>query len=168
MSLVFICGAVTSTVALGDSASFKIFGQVQHPLWVTLDTLQKLPVTTETVTYGAAGSIVSHTFTGTSLWTLLQIAGLQIPNEKNGILRLIVIITGTDGYEAVFGAGELSPSFGQDQIIVAYGVDGQLFTPSQFAQVQIIAPGDKLGGRFVDEIAKIEVRNVDLPVRPWN
>ncbi len=58
----------------------------------------------------------------------------------------------------LFGGGEIAPSFGGDQIIIAYGANGQLLTTDGFAR--IVAPGDKQGGRFVSNIAKIEVRNI--------
>jgi hypothetical protein len=57
-----------------------------------------------------------------------------------------------------FGAGEIAPNFGGDQIIVAYAVNGQPLTDTGFAR--IVAPGDKQGGRFVSNIVKIEVRNI--------
>ena len=160
------CAIVFPARADGQTPGFKIFGQVPHPSYVTQSTLESLPVATQTVTYFAAGAVTTHTFTGTPLWSLLNAVGLNIPSQKNGILRLIVVVTGTDGYEAAFGVGEISPDFGGDQIIVAYAQDGQIYPPATLAK--IIAPGDKLGGRYVDEIAKIEVRNVDLSVRPWN
>ncbi|HTV32241.1 MAG TPA: molybdopterin-dependent oxidoreductase [Methylocella sp.] len=163
-----LCCAIVlpTTVEAVTQPSFKIFGQVSHPGTVTLADLKSLPVANQTVTYFAAGAVTSHVFTGTPLWSLLEAVGLKVPSEKNGILRLIVIVTGTDGYESAFGVGEVSPDFGGDQIIVAYAQDSQVFPPATFTK--IIAPGDKLGGRFVDEIAKIEVRNVDLPVSSGN
>ena len=80
---------------------------------------------------------------------------------KNDILRLAVIITGSDGYTSVFGAGEIAPGFGGDQIVIAYAQDGLPLGSDGFAK--IVAPGDKMGGRFVSNIVKIEVRNLALP-----
>jgi hypothetical protein len=96
------------------------------------------------------------------LWDVLQSAGIKVdPNVKNDILRFIVVVTGSDGYEAIFGAGEIDPEFGGDQIIIAYTENGQSLGQDGFAK--IIAPGDKAGGRFVSNIVKIEVRDVGLP-----
>ena len=142
--------------------TFRIYGQVTNPANVNLTKLEKLPVTTQNVTYFAAGQVTSHAFTGALLWDLLQSAGMKVdPNVKNDILRLVVVVTGSDGYESVFGVGELAPGFGGDQILVAYAQDGQSLGQEGFAK--IIAPGDKMGGRFVSNIVKIEVRNVDFP-----
>jgi len=100
---------------------------------------------------------VTQSFTGTLLWDLLQSVGIVVdPNVKNDILRKVVIVTGSDGYETAFGAGEIAPNFGGAQIMVAYAVDGQPLGKDGFAR--IVAPGDKAGGRFVSNIVKIEVQ----------
>ncbi len=71
----------------------------------------------------------------------------------------IAIVTGSDGYKTVFGAGELEPGFGGDQVMVAYKANGQLLGADGFAR--IVASGDKKGGRFVSNVVKIEVRSVE-------
>jgi len=110
------------------------------------------------VTYFAAGAVTSQSFTGALLWDLLQSVGVIVdPNIKNDILRRIVIVTGSDGYQSTFGAGEINPTFGGSQIMVAYAANGQPLGQDGFAR--IVVPGDKAGGRFVSNIAKIEVRN---------
>ena len=76
---------------------------------------------------------------------------------NNDILRKIVIVTGSDGYETVFSAGEIDPEFGGHQIMVAYAKDGQPLGPDRYPL--IVAPGDKKAGRFVFNIVKIEVRD---------
>jgi hypothetical protein len=79
------------------------------------------------------------------------------PTIKNDILHRVIIVTGTDCYQSVFGAGEINPSFGGNQIMVAYATGGQPLGSAGFAR--IVAPGDKAGGRFVSNIASIEVRD---------
>ena len=66
-------------------------------------------------------------------------------------------MTGTDCYQSVFGAGEIDPFFGGSQIIVAYATGGKSLGNAGFAR--IVVPGDKAGGRFVSNIASIEVRD---------
>ncbi len=72
----------------------------------------------------------------------------------------VLLLSGSDGYEAIFGAGEIDPEFGGDQIIIAYAENGQSLGQDGFAK--IIAPGDKSGGRFVSNIVNIEVRDVGV------
>jgi hypothetical protein len=95
------------------------------------------------------------------LWNLLNqppVNGIITdPNIKNDILHKVVIVTGTDCYQSVFGAGEINPLFGGSQIMVAYATGGQPLGSAGFAR--IVVPGDKAGGRFVSNIASIEVRD---------
>ena len=71
--------SLTSVPALAQSSSvrppsppvFRVFGQVQTPQVFNVHTLKKLPVSNENVTYFAAGSVASHSFTGALLWDLL-------------------------------------------------------------------------------------------------
>ncbi len=63
--------------SLASEPAFRVFGQVQTPKVFNVRALQKLPDSNQNVTYFAAGSIVSHTFTGALLWDLLQSVGIS-------------------------------------------------------------------------------------------
>ena len=156
MLLVSVTGVSTLAWAW-PGPPFRVVGEVQTPTTFDLSKLQSLPVTNQNVTYFASGSVVSQTFTGALLWDVLSSVGIILnPNIKNDILTKIIIVTGSDGYQAVFGAGEIAPNFGGDQIMVAYEVNGQPLGSAGLAR--IVAPGDKQGGRFVSSIVKIEVK----------
>src|SRR5271170_2440536 len=135
----------------GVTMSFTVTGEVAKPSVFYLNNLEQLPVAQANVTYFAAGSVVSQSFTGALLWDLLNnppVGGIVTdPSVKNHILHKIVIVTGSDCYQSVFGAGEFDPFFGGSQIMVAYAVGGQSLGQDGFAR--IVAPGDKAGGRFV-------------------
>jgi hypothetical protein len=149
---------LAATFPGGVSTVFRVTGDVRDPTSFDLQKLEELPVANQNVTYFAAGTVVTQSFTGALLWDLLQSVGIIVdPNIKNDILRKIVIVTGSDGYQSVFGAGEINPTFGGTQIMVAYAADGQPLGQDGFAR--IVAPGDKAGGRFVSNIVKIEVRD---------
>ena len=143
----------------GVSNYFTVSGEVTNRAVFDLDKLEQFPPSQENITYFAAGSVVTESFTGVLLWDLLNnspVDGIVTnPNIKNDILHKVVIVTGTDCYQSVFGAGEISPSFGGSQIMVAYATGGQSLGSAGFAR--IVVPGDKLGGRFVSNIAGIEV-----------
>jgi hypothetical protein len=146
----------------GPSHFFTVKGQVTNAGVLTLNKLKEQFEPAQTnVTYFTAGSVVTASFTGVLLWDLLSnppVGGITTdPNIKNDILHKIVIVTGTDCYQSVFGAGEINPGFGGSQIMVAYATDGQPLGDDGFAR--IVAPGDKQGGRFVSNIATIEVRD---------
>lgn len=87
--------------------------------------LQALPAVWLTATYTAAGSPVTDTYTGVSLWSLLNDAGLITdPTIKNDVLRQYVEAVGSDGYAAIFSLGEIDPAFGGAQDLVAYADTG--------------------------------------------
>src|SRR6202008_3152986 len=109
------------------STHFRVRGDVEHKATFDLRKLRALPATTANVTYFASGQVVNATFHGALLWDVLRSVGIATdPAIRNDILRKFVIVTGTDGYRAVFGAGEIDPRFGGAQIMVAYGQNGQL------------------------------------------
>jgi len=143
----------------GVSTSFTVSGDVNNRAVFNLSKLQQFPPAQEDVTYFAASSVETESFTGVLLWHLLNdppVNGIVTdPNVKNDILHKILIVTGTDCYQSVFGAGEFDPSFGGSQIMVAYATGGQSLGDDGFAR--IVVPGDKQGGRFVSNIAAIEV-----------
>ena len=148
----------------GVSNSFTVSGDVTKRAAFDLDGLEQFPPAQQNVTYFAAGSIVTESFTGVLLWDLLNGAPVNgivtDPTIKNDILHKVVIVTGTDCYQSVFGVGEFNPSFGGSQIMVAYATGGGPLGSAGFAR--IVVPGDKAGGRFVSNIAKIEVRDPTL------
>lgn len=145
----------------GVSTSFTVTGEVTNRAVFDLNALQQFVPAQENVTYFAAGSVITESFTGALLWDLLNNAPVNgivtNPNIKNDILHKVVIVTGTDCYQSVFGAGEFDPFFGDNQIMVAYATGGQSLGNNGFAR--IVVPGDKAGGRFVSNIANIEVRD---------
>ena len=155
----------------GVSNSFTVSGQVTNPAVFNLSQLEQFAPAQANVTYFSAGSVVTESFTGVLLWDLLNnspIGGIVTdPTVKNDILHKIVIVTGTDCYQSVFGAGEFDPFFGGSQIMVAYATGGQSLGSAGFAR--IVVPGDKAGGRFVSNIANIDVEDASsYPGNPSN
>ena len=145
----------------GVSNSFAVSGQVTNRTVFNLNKLEQFAPTQANVTYFAAGSVVTESFTGVLLWDLLNnspVGGIVTdPTVKNDILHKVVVVTGTDCYQSVFGAGEFDPFFGGSQIMVAYATGGQSLGSDGFAR--IVVPSDKAGGRFVSNIVSIEVRD---------
>jgi hypothetical protein len=159
--LIFASSPLQAACPGGVSTYFTVTGEVTNRAVFDLRALQQFPPAQENVTYFAAGSVSSESFTGVLLWDLLNnppVNGIVTnPNIKNDILHKVVIVTGTDCYQSVFDAGEFDPAFGDIQIMVAYATGGQSLGTAGFAR--IVVPGDKQGGRFVSNIANIEVRD---------
>jgi DMSO/TMAO reductase YedYZ molybdopterin-dependent catalytic subunit len=148
----------------GETTQLSLSGAVQTPGIYTLSSLQALPATTETVTYISAGTPVTATFTGVSLWTLLSDAGIVTnPAIKNDILNYYVLATGSDGYEAIFSLGELDPMFGGTGApdLIAYSVNGGSLGADGFSRV--VVPGDDFGGRYVSNLVSLQVIDAIVP-----
>jgi hypothetical protein len=118
-----------------------VSGQIADPGFYNIPTTT--PVTTESVTYQAAGVPVSDTYTGTTLWNLLADAGgVTTTTAKNDILSKYVIATGSDGYKAVFSLGEIDPAFGNQPVLVAYAdTEGQLGPNASDGLARMVVPG---------------------------
>ena len=145
----------------GPTTQFTVGGQVTAPRTFTREDLQALPSQTQTDSFLSGNSSTTATFTGVPLWYLLNnVVGLRLdPAVRNDVLRSAVIATGSDGYQAVYALGELSPSFGGSATrpeLVAYANGaGQPLTTDGFARTT--EPGDIRGGRYVSNIASISV-----------
>ena len=142
----------------GVSTEFTLSG-VLNPGAYTLSSLQALPAVQLTATYEAGGTPVTDTYTGVSLWTLLNDAGLITdPDVKNDVLRQYVEAIGSDGYAAIFSLGEIDPMFGDQPDLVAYAdSDGQLGPDGEDGFARIVVPGDIAGGRYISNLVALEV-----------
>jgi hypothetical protein len=148
----------------GLSSEFALSG-VQNPSTYTASTLASLNQSqTVTATYKSSGTSVTDTYTGVSLWDLLNDAGLITdPNIKNDVLREYVEAIGSDGYAAIFSLGDIDPMFGGDDDLVAYAdTGGQLVPDGQDGFARIVVPGDAAGGRYISNLVALKV----FPLRP--
>ncbi|HEX3863348.1 MAG TPA: autotransporter domain-containing protein [Stellaceae bacterium] len=158
---VLLLGFSGVAAAQGVTTSFSVGGNVVAPQSFNLGKLQALPSTTENVSFLAGSSTTKTTFTGTSLFNLLNTTvGIKVnPAVKNDILRNVVIATGSDGYQAVSVLGEINPTFGGNPTnpdLVAYANNpGQLLTSDGFARTTV--PGDIRGGRYVSNLQSLTV-----------
>lgn len=147
---------VATAPAFGKpSTSFQLTGLVQHTATFTLATLQALPKVTVTTTT----PLGQHTFGGALLYSLLQQGGIVTNStSKNDILRKIALVSGTDGYSVAISIGEILPTFANKQVIVAYEEDSKPL-PQADGFARLIVPGDAFAGRYISNIAQIDVRS---------
>ncbi len=153
--------ALVASAGAEPTTQVRLHGDVQRPTTLTLPTLQAAPVVTQTVTFQSGNTPQTHTYLGASLWGTLSDAGIVVdPAVRNDILNKFVVQTGSDGYRVVTSLGEINPAFGNRPDILAYaerigtttaplGVDGLVRTTS---------PGDLRGGRYVSNLADLDVR----------
>jgi len=152
-------GFITSSPAGGYAASVAISGLVRSPATFTVADLRRLPAVTRTVPIRTdttkAGAPVSYT--GPTLYAVLQQAGL-VPNAsfKNDLLRQFVTIVGSDTYQVTVALAEILPTFGNQQVLLAYEKDARPLGSDEGA-VRLIVPGDRLAGRDVQHVTQVIV-----------
>ncbi len=151
----------------GTSDQVTLSGQVADPSTFTPITLAALnQAATETATFLSGAGQVTDTYTGVSLWTLLQDKGLLTdPSIKNDLLRLGVVATGSDGYRALISLGEIDPAFGNQPDLVAYAdSNGQLDPNGSDGAMRLVVPGDHAGGRYVSNLVSLQVVDLTAPI----
>jgi len=159
-------GHVDYTPAAGGiSNQFTVDGAVTN---LTTYNASNLPgsLPTQTVTVNTP-PLTGASFTGVSLWALLNQAGIVTDSTiKNDILGKYVIATGSDGYQSVFSLGELNPNFGNQADLVAFA-DGNGASLGSKGFAEIVVPGDVAkAGRYVSNLVSLTVVNaapVPLP-----
>lgn len=130
-------------------------GKVKHPQRLTVDMLRKLPAEQVEVAFQKAHGVEKSSYTGVLLWALLDEAGGIDDPAKGAELRHTITITGRDGYMVVISTGEIAPDFGGKPAMIAYERDGRELSDTE---LRIVMPGDKHGGRYVRDVAEIEVK----------
>ena len=89
--MIRICLTAMMCLALGGHAlaappahsdSIKIEGGIDHPRMLTAADLEKEPQTSVTISQHTGHGTLSGSFTGVSLWTLLQEAGVTMDSTK--------------------------------------------------------------------------------------
>ena len=130
------------------SSAFYVVGTVNNPAKYDSTALQALKTTEVTVQ--------GDTYSGVLLYDLLQQAGVSTANKKNDFLHKGIAVIGSDGYSCVVVDGEIQPRFGNEQILVAYNVNGKTLAESDgFAR--LVVPGDAKMGRFVSNLVELQV-----------
>jgi hypothetical protein len=118
------------------------------------EKLARIPVVKVSVSMGTMHGTFSGSFEGPLLWAILENAGAIDPKEPRRQVGEAVLVTGRDGYTAVFGAGEIAPEFEGKQVVLAERVDGKPLGPDH---LRILVRGDRRGGRSVRDVVCIAV-----------
>jgi DMSO/TMAO reductase YedYZ molybdopterin-dependent catalytic subunit len=152
--------AAASVVALflltgpvgAQSPVLLLEGKVKQPQRWVLDDLKKMPAEHATVSYQTDRGVVTASFTGVLLSSLIAAAGGIDDSGKSAELRHAIRITAKDDYVVVTSTGEIAPDFGGKAALVAYERDGK-----PLDDFRIVMPGDKRGGRNVRDVVSIKV-----------
>jgi len=160
-----------------DRGVIHIDGDVNKPVELTAAKLAALPgQETLNITFlNHLGAAQSHSETGPTLWTALNIAagGIKVPpptpneyvGEPAAITTLYVMVIGTDGYETLISEAEIDPQFGNAPILLGWAEDDVVldkvpYNSEEFkGPAQLVVPTDSHGGRYANQICRIKVLN---------
>lgn len=107
----------------------------------------------------------ARTYEGPILTYVLRAGGLPVgPRLHGDPLRAYVVMTGKDGFQAVYSLAELDKDFHDDVVILADHVDGKPL-PEKEAPWRVASSGDRKGWRSVFGLARIEARLADAPAK---
>ncbi len=116
--------------------------------------LAQLPTIPVAISFETERGPRHGTFTGPLLWTVLDRAGAIDPAEPRSAVHEVVLVTGSDGYTAALGLGEIAPAFEGKEVVLAEQMDGKPLPPGH---LRIVVPGDRHGGRAVRDVVRIAV-----------
>jgi DMSO/TMAO reductase YedYZ molybdopterin-dependent catalytic subunit len=152
--------SVSSQATPAASGSIEISGLITETTILTVADLQAYPAEQVDVTYEAGGTLENHSFTGTSLFGVIDDIGLAVPEDaRNPLLEMVIIVSASDGYQVVFSGGEIDPNFGNAPILLAWEQDGAPLE-GEDGPVRIVVPGDLRGGRYVSGVTTIEIVSI--------
>lgn len=135
-------------------ATLAVNGDVPTPLTLTAEDLAKMPRETVSVD-DQDGTKVQYE--GVPLREVLKRAGAPLDKNLRGkALASYILAKARDGYEVVFGIGELDPAFANEQIIVADKREGKPLFGYQ-GPFRLVCPNDKAGARSVRMLETLEL-----------
>ena len=148
---VAICTANTVTAVLAQAVD--VVGLDGKSVSVSLDTLERRTVVTE-------DRGVRVEFQGVALRDVLIKAGIPFGDALRGsALARVVIASAPDGYRVAYAIAELDAAFTDQVVLVADRRDGRPLLPDT-GPLQIVVPNDKRPARWIRQVHKIEVRQL--------
>lgn len=102
----------------------------------------------------------THEYSGPLLYDFLRQAGVKLgePAKRQNLTNYI-LIRAKDNYKCMYAMAEIDPLFSTSSIIIANKIDGKALSENN-GPFQIIAPKDKIHGRWVRQVKSIEFHNL--------
>jgi hypothetical protein len=157
-------GGARVGLSAGSENAIHVGGGAAQPGDWTLARLEKdFASEIKTVEYTSKGQ--KRRSRCVSLLAVLNRAGVQTklnmdpksdPKDKNFPLRLVVIVTGRDGYAVVFSLPEMLEDIGHKDAWLALDTDGKPL-PESDGPVRLIVPGDDKPARWVRSVADVSI-----------
>jgi DMSO/TMAO reductase YedYZ molybdopterin-dependent catalytic subunit len=147
--------APSAIPAAAADARLVVNGDIDKPLSLSLADLRDMP--RQTITVMNEHEKKDETYQGVPLAEILKRAGVpQGANLRGPALAISVRAEGADGYEVVFGLGELDGSIQDAGVLVADTLDGQPI-PDKLGPLRLVVPHDKRPARWVRMLRTITV-----------
>ena len=161
-TLLLPLAALGQSQAAAPTDTLQVDGLVAQPRSFTREDLAAMNTWSMPVVVAAGQQVQSGTFTGPPLLQVIQAAGGPVfdASRNNDVLRKFIVASGADGYAVVLAWGEIDPEFAAEPVLVAFERDGQ---PLGQGMARLVVPGDKRGGRHVNQLAHIERRDAGTP-----
>jgi hypothetical protein len=144
--------AVVESVQPERGVLIERSGQASRSL--SLERIATLPRVTQRVGFATGRGEQLNEWTGPLLWNVLGASGIVDGASPREQAHLAVRVTGADGYAAVIALGEISPQFADRPILLADHLNG---APLPAGALRLVVPGDRVGGRSVRDVVRIEV-----------
>jgi molybdate transport system substrate-binding protein len=140
--------------------SFTVDGQILNPMTLTAEDLQAgYSSQTLDVTFLNGTETIATSFTGVPLWQIISAAqpnlNADVPNDR---ISMFIVVTGSDGYQAVIAWGEIDPEFGNQPVLLAYAENGAPIADEQ-GTIRLVVPSDARAGRYVQGVVNISLRD---------
>ncbi|MCC6804398.1 MAG: molybdate ABC transporter substrate-binding protein [Anaerolineae bacterium] len=149
--------ALPLTVSLPTDGTATLDGQVLNPLTLTSDFLRSdFAAHTLDVTYLSGENTVTTSYTGALLWDIIGSAQSNFNADvKNDKISMYLVVTASDGYQAVIAWGEVDPEYANQPILLAYDEQGQPLADG----LTLVVPSDQRGSRYVHGVVNISLRD---------
>jgi excisionase family DNA binding protein len=131
--------------------------------------LRTLPSSSATAIRNGPNGLERHSYRGVQLYNVLAAQGMLPPGdpmseESDGSVceafaQAYVVARGQDGRGAVFGLAEISPEYGDTQVLIAWERDGQPIVEN--GPIQLVVPSDRLGGRAIRCLERISINVIE-------
>ena len=155
LTLCLVASALSSTL-LSAQAPLRIERTGRAPVSLSAEALRRLP--TDTVSLSSHGAPPVR-YRAVSLLDVMTAAGTPLDSLRIGKTAWVVTAMATDGYSAVFAAGELEPTIGPSRVLVAFARDGAPLTETE-APYHLIVPTDKKATRSARMVTTLRIVDI--------
>jgi DMSO/TMAO reductase YedYZ molybdopterin-dependent catalytic subunit len=154
LALICLIGLTAQASAALAAETVRYLAPGKSPVALDEKTLAAMP--RMTVQAGAHGDAPSA-WEGVALVEVLRAEGAPLGKALRGdALANYVRVTATDGYQVVFGLGELDAEMGAAKVVLVDRHEGKPLDDKD-GPVRLVVPGDKRPARWVRNVATIEL-----------